>query len=76
LIGWHRAGFGLLWRRKSKPGRPPIPIERRRLIKRVAQDKPLWGEERIANELLLMLGVRVATHRQKVRAEACAGQAA
>jgi putative transposase len=57
LIGWHRVGFRLLWRWKSRPGRPPIPIELRRLIKQVAQDNPLWGEERIANELLLKLGV-------------------
>jgi putative transposase len=47
LIGWHRAGFRLLWRWKSKPGRPPIPVELRRLIRRMAQDNPLWGEERI-----------------------------
>jgi hypothetical protein len=40
LIGWHRAGFRLLWRWKSKPGRPPISIELRRLIKRMAQDNP------------------------------------
>jgi putative transposase len=60
LIGWHRAGFLLLWRWKSKPGRPSIPIELRRLIKRMAQDNPLWGEERIANELLLKLGIRLS----------------
>jgi putative transposase len=60
LISWHRAGFRLLWRWKSKPGRPPISIELRRLIKRMAQDNPLWGEERIANELLLKLGVRLS----------------
>jgi putative transposase len=60
LIGWHRAGFRLLWRWKSKSGRPPISIELRELIKRMAQDNPLWGEERIANELLLKLGVRLS----------------
>jgi putative transposase len=60
LICWHRAGFRLLWRWKSKPGRPPIPLELRALIKRMAQDNPLWGEERIANELLLKLGVRLS----------------
>ena len=25
LIRWHRAGWRLLWRMKSRPGRPPIP---------------------------------------------------
>ena len=57
LIAWHRAGFRLFWRWKSRPGRPPIPVDLRRLIKQMAQDNPLWGEERIANELLLKLGV-------------------
>jgi putative transposase len=27
LLGWRRAGFRLLWRWKSKPGRPPIPMD-------------------------------------------------
>jgi len=30
------------------------------LIRSMASDNPLWGEERIANELLLKLGVRVS----------------
>jgi len=29
----HRQGFRLFWRWKSRPGRPPIPIELRRLIR-------------------------------------------
>src|SRR4249919_2952284 len=45
---------------KSRPGRPPIPGELRLLIRRMGQENPLWGEERIANELLLKLGVRVS----------------
>jgi len=45
---------------KSRPGRPPIPRELRLLIRRMGQENPLWGEERIANELLLKLGVRVS----------------
>ena len=57
LIAWHRAGFRLFWRWKSRPGRPPIPVELRRLIKQMARDNPLWGEERIANELRFKLGV-------------------
>jgi putative transposase len=60
LICWHRAGFRLLWRWKSRPGRPPIPPELRQLIRRIAAENPLWGEERIANELLLKLGLRVS----------------
>jgi hypothetical protein len=60
LIRWHRAGWRLLWRWKCRPGRPPIPLELRRLIRRMARENPLWGEERIANERLLKLGVRVS----------------
>ena len=60
VVRWHRAGWRLLWRYKSRPGRPPIPLELRRLIRRMAVENPLWGEERIANELLVKLGIRVS----------------
>jgi transposase InsO family protein len=59
FIRWHRQGFGLFWRWISRPGRPPIPPDLQTLIRRMAQDNPTWGEERIANELLLKLGLRV-----------------
>src|SRR5262249_29404303 len=32
LIRWHRQGFKLLWRWKSKPGRPRLPKDMQRLI--------------------------------------------
>jgi len=60
VLRWHRAGWRLFWRCKSRPGRPPIPLDLRRLIRRMARENPLWGEERIANELLLKLGLRVS----------------
>jgi len=60
LIRWHRAGWRLFWRLKSRPGRPLIPLELRQLIRRMATENPIWGEERIANELLLKLGLRVS----------------
>ncbi len=60
IIRWHRAGWRLFWRFKSRPGRPRIPVELRQLIRRMAEENPLWGEERIANELLLKLGLRVS----------------
>jgi putative transposase len=60
LIRWHRAGWRLFWRCKSRPGRPRIPLELRRLIRRKATENPLWGEERIANELRLKLGLHVS----------------
>jgi putative transposase len=60
MIRWHRAGWRLFWRIKSRPGRPRIPAELRALIRRVATENALWGEERIANELLIKLGIRVS----------------
>ena len=60
FIGWHRAGFRLFWRWKSRPGRPRIPAELRALIREMAVRNASWGEERIANELLLKLGIRIS----------------
>ena len=60
FLRWHRQGFELFWRWKSHPGRPPIPTELQALIRRMAHENPTWGEERIANELLLKLGLRVS----------------
>jgi transposase InsO family protein len=57
---WHRQGFRLFWRWKSTPGRPPIPPDLQALIRRMACENPTWGEERIANELWLKLGLRVS----------------
>ena len=60
LIGWHRKAFQLFWKRKSRPGRPPIPLRLRQLIEKMVGENPIWGEERIANELWLKLGIRVS----------------
>ena len=60
FLRWHRQGFRLFWRWKSTPGRPPIPADLQALIRRMARENPMWGQERIANELLLKLGLRVS----------------
>ena len=61
FIRWHRQGFRLFWRWKSKPtGRPRLPTDIRELIRRMAAENPSWGQERIANELKLKLGIRVS----------------
>jgi putative transposase len=60
LIRWHRAGWKLFWRLKSQSGRPVIPLEIQKLIRRMARENPSWGEERIANELFLKLDIRVS----------------
>ena len=63
LIRWHRQGWRLFWRWKSRPGRPPIPRDLQRLIVSMAQANPTWGEERIANELRLKLGLTVSPRK-------------
>jgi len=60
LIRWHRQGFRLFGRWTSRAGRPPIPTDLQALIRRMAHDNPTWGEERIANELRLKLGLCVS----------------
>jgi transposase InsO family protein len=60
VIRWHRAGFRLYWRWKSRRrcGRPTVSLEVRRLIREVSVANPLWGAPRIHGELL-KLGVDV-----------------
>jgi len=61
FIRWHRAGFRLVWRWKSRrPGCPALPKNIRALVRRMARENPCWGEERIADELSLKLGVLVS----------------
>ncbi|HEX8800008.1 MAG TPA: integrase core domain-containing protein [Terriglobales bacterium] len=47
VIGWHRAGFRLYWRwrSRSRGGRPRITAELRDLIARLAKENPDWGAE-------------------------------
>jgi len=44
VIGWHRTGFRLYWRWRSRPkgGRPKITEEIRILIRRLAEENPDW----------------------------------
>jgi putative transposase len=61
LIRWHRKGFRLFWRWKSRQtGRPGLPKDLRQLIRDMAAANVTWGQERIANELKLKLGIRVS----------------
>ena len=64
VIGWHRQGFRLFWRwksRTSKVGRPPIPRFHIELIRRLSRENPTWGEDRICDELRLKLGIEHST---------------
>ncbi len=68
LLRWHRKGFRLFWRWKSQPtGRPRLPGDLRDLIRKMAAENAIWGEERIANELKMKLGdPGLARHRRKI----------
>ena len=59
-IPWHRAGFRMYWRCKSKPygGRPKASSDIRQLIRDISVANPLWGAPRIHGELL-KLGIDV-----------------
>ena len=61
ILRWHRAGFRMFWRWKSRSraGRPRIDRGLRDLIQRMSRENPLWGASRIHGELL-MLGFEVA----------------
>ena len=61
VIRWHRMGFRLYWRWKSRSGggRPKVPLEIRRLIREMSLANRLWGAPRIHGELL-KLGIEVA----------------
>jgi hypothetical protein len=61
VVRWHRGGFRLYWRWKSRSrgGRPKIPGEIRRLIREMSLANVLWGAPRIHGELL-KLGIDVA----------------
>jgi len=45
VVGWHRAGFRLYWRWRSRPhgGRPKVSEEIRTLIRRLAGENADWG---------------------------------
>jgi Homeodomain-like domain len=57
---WRRQGWRLLWQTPSRSGRPPIPPELRALIRQMARENLTWGQQRIANELRLKLGLQVS----------------
>jgi hypothetical protein len=55
VIRWHRTGFRLYWRWKSRGlrlGRRQVPPEVQDLIRKMSLANPLWGAPRIHGELL------------------------
>jgi putative transposase len=62
VIRWHKRGFRLYWRWKSRPrwpGRRRVSKEIRDLIRTMSRDNTLWGAPRIHGELL-KLGIEVS----------------
>jgi hypothetical protein len=52
VVQWHRNGFQLHWRwRSRRSGRPKTGTEIRDLIRRMSRANPLWGAPRIHGEL-------------------------
>jgi hypothetical protein len=50
ILRWHREGFRLFWRwksRKRKPAESKISAEQIALIRRMAEENRLWGAERM-----------------------------
>ena len=61
LVRWHRDLYRLFWRvRSRRRGRPRIPAELQQLIADMAAANRTWGEERIAAEFRLKLGLTVS----------------
>ncbi len=55
VVAWHRKGWRLYWRWKSRikrRGRPKMSSEVRELIRRMSRENALWGAPRIHGELL------------------------
>ena len=60
VIGWHKKGFKLYWKRKSRRvGRPNINWELIKLIRKLQRGNPIWSAQRIQGELV-KLGLDVS----------------
>jgi hypothetical protein len=60
VVQWHRKGFRLYWRWRSRRlGRPKMGTEIRDLIRRMSVASRLWGAPRIHGELL-KLGIQLS----------------
>ena len=60
FVRWRRKSFKLYWRWKSPGSRPPLPKDIGQLIARMVRENATLGEERIADELSLKLGIGVS----------------
>ena len=61
VLHWHRKGFSLFWRWKSRPrtARPRLDLQLVSLIRQMWSANPTWGSKRIQAELA-KLGLNVS----------------
>jgi len=60
VIGWHKKGFKLYWKWKSRRvGRPNVDWQLIKLIRRMQKENPTWTAQRIQGELV-KLGLDVS----------------
>jgi putative transposase len=61
VLRWHREGFRMFWRRRSRPARVErrVTAETISLIREMATNNRTWGAERIRGELL-KLGIKIS----------------
>jgi transposase InsO family protein len=59
IVQWHRQGFRLFWRWRSRSGRPSVEREIRDVIRQMSSANPMWGAPRIHGELL-KLGIEIS----------------
>src|SRR6202790_5303573 len=59
VVQWHRQGFRLFWRWRSRSGRPSVDRETRDVVRQMSSANPLWGAPRIHGERL-KLGIEIS----------------
>ena len=59
VVGWHRAGFRLYWRWRSRGGGRKVDGSAFEIVRRMKRDNPCWGAPRIHGELL-KLGIVIS----------------
>src|SRR5260370_21363696 len=59
VVQWHRQGFRLFWRWRSRAGQPSVDRETRDLVRQMNAANPLWGAPRI-HGALLKLGIEIS----------------
>ena len=74
VLGWHRELVRRRWaayRGRPRVGRPPLAMECRELIQRMARENPSWGYLRIRGELLKLGQTVSATAIRSVLRSSC-----